>query len=45
MSHDDFCRLSRAFNAEANLGLSQDARINEWLKARISALTRPKQGE
>jgi hypothetical protein len=36
LSHDDLCRLSRAFNDGCNLRLEQDQRINEWLKARIS---------
>src|SRR5882762_4018595 len=36
LSHDDLCRLSRAFNQVANLGSSQDFLINEWLKARIA---------
>lgn len=37
MTHEDFCRLSRAFNEVANLGLTQDYRINEWLKRQIAA--------
>jgi hypothetical protein len=36
LSHDDLCRLSRAFNEVAHLGDSQDYRINEWLKERIA---------
>jgi small nuclear ribonucleoprotein (snRNP)-like protein len=37
LSHDDFCRLSRAFNQTADLSLgTQDCRINEWLKQRIA---------
>jgi hypothetical protein len=37
LSRDDLCRLSRGFNMTASLGLSQDARINDWLKAQIEA--------
>lgn len=37
LSHDDACRLSRAFNEVAHLGTNQDYRINEWLKALITA--------
>ena len=29
LSHDDLCFLSRTFNAGANLGRSQDVRIND----------------
>lgn len=36
LSHDDWCRLSRAFNEVANLGTGQDHRINEFLKQRIA---------
>lgn len=32
LNHGDLCRLSRAFNDSANLALTQDYRINEWLK-------------
>lgn len=37
LSHDDLCRLSRAFNQSANLADPQDYRINEALKRRIAA--------
>lgn len=37
ISHDDICRLSRVFNAGADLGRTQDCRINEWLKLQIAA--------
>lgn len=37
LSHDDLCRLSRAFNQIANLADPQDYRINEALKRRIAA--------
>lgn len=38
ISHDDLCRLSRAFLREANLHIgTQDYRINEWLKFAIGA--------
>jgi hypothetical protein len=40
VTHDDFCRLSRAFNQVAHLGDDQDYRINEWLKAQIEASQR-----
>lgn len=36
LTHDDACRLSRAFNQAGDLRDPQDARINEWLKALIS---------
>lgn len=35
LSHADWCRLSRGFNDTANLGNTQDFRINEWLKRNI----------
>lgn len=38
LDHDDMCRLSRAFNQQANLGAVQDARINEWLKEQIGEI-------
>jgi hypothetical protein len=34
---DDLARLSRVFNAHADLRNEQDRRINEWLKARLTA--------
>ena len=36
LSHDDLCRLSRLFNVNGRLDRPQDARINEWLKAKIA---------
>lgn len=36
LAHYDWCRLSRLFNEKAHLDQSQDARINEWLKAKIA---------
>ena len=35
LSHDDACRLSRAFGEASDLRTSQDMRINEWLKGLI----------
>lgn len=35
LSHENACRLSRAFNEVANLRVTQDYRINEWLKKLI----------
>lgn len=41
LSHDDFCRLSRVFNAGANAAAgTQDDRINDWLKRQIAAVVR-----
>ena len=37
ITHDDACRLSRAFNMCGNLCMDQDYRINEWLKCLIKA--------
>jgi len=37
LNYDDLCKLSRKFNETANLGDSQDCRINEWLKDRIAS--------
>lgn len=37
---EDAQRLSRVFNASADLRLSEDARINEWLKGLIAYLNR-----
>lgn len=34
---DDFQRLSRAFNVAGDLRVTQDYRINEWLKGQIAA--------
>lgn len=36
LSHDDWCRLSRAFNQAADLRWEQDVRINDWLKRHIA---------
>lgn len=36
LTHDDVCRLSRAFNMVAAINDAQDYRINEWLKVRIA---------
>jgi hypothetical protein len=41
LNHADLCRLSRLFNERANLELSQDMRINEWLKEAIAELALP----
>lgn len=37
LSYADVCRLSRSFNATANLATQQDYRINEWLKGVIAS--------
>ncbi len=36
ISHDDWCRLSRAFIQEMSFDKEQDRRIHEWLKGRIA---------
>lgn len=36
ISHQELCRLSRAFNEVARLDQSDDLRINEWLKRLIT---------
>lgn len=36
ISHDDACRLSRAFNERSDLATPQDQRVNEWLKRVIA---------
>lgn len=36
MTNEDFARLSRVFNAGCNLHMTQDYRINEWLKQRLA---------
>ena len=43
LSHDDLCRLSRAFNEAGNLFSPQDRKINEWLKIQIAAAQRDMQ--
>lgn len=40
ISHDDACRLSRVFNAGADLRLASDDRINTWLKGLVAYVSR-----
>ena len=39
LSYLDLCRLSQAFNRDANLAEPGDYRINEWLKQEIACRT------
>ena len=39
LSYLDLCRLSQAFNRDANLAEPGDYKINEWLKQEIARRT------